>query len=71
MFDAWVQLGSSDPGSSIYPSSANGIAAWVNKKLGGYPLVGINETLWMEVSREGVVRGAAMPGGQRWETGGR
>lgn len=49
LYDAWVQHGMGDPEANhdLFGQSANGIAEWVNKKLGGYPLTGLNERLWL------------------------
>lgn len=48
LYDTWVQHGSADPQSPVFARSANGIISYVDKKLGGYPLQGVNETLWLE-----------------------
>ncbi|KAL4422015.1 hypothetical protein ABPG77_005445 [Micractinium sp. CCAP 211/92] len=48
LYDAWVQHGQADPGSRVYPVSANGIADWTCSHVGGAPLAGINETMWLE-----------------------
>lgn len=48
LYDAWVQHGQADPASRVYPVSANGIADWTSRDLGGAPLAGVNETLWLE-----------------------
>lgn len=49
LYDAWVQHGRADPASRVYPVSANGIADWTSRDVGGSPLAGISETVWLEV----------------------
>ncbi|EFN53959.1 hypothetical protein CHLNCDRAFT_53480 [Chlorella variabilis] len=50
LYDAWVQHGAADAEGSHrkFRKAANGIVAWVNEELGGTPLTGVNETLWLE-----------------------
>ena len=33
------------------PAAANGMAAWVSQELGGSPLAGVDEMLWLKVRR--------------------
>ena len=47
LYDAWIQHGYSDPGEDPYTSSANGMGDWVTKQLGGTPLTGVDELLWL------------------------
>lgn len=47
LYDAYIQHGYSDPGYDVYPISANGMADWVTKHLGGSPLDGVDEKLWL------------------------
>ncbi|KAL4440290.1 hypothetical protein ABPG75_003291 [Micractinium tetrahymenae] len=48
LYDAWVQHGQADPGSRVYSVSANGMADWTSREVGGAPLAGVNETVWLE-----------------------
>lgn len=52
LYDAYIMHGENDPGDAFYPKSANGIAAWTSTKLGGSPVAGINETLWLATYME-------------------
>lgn len=57
LYDAWVQHGRADPASRVYPVSANGIADWTSRDVGGSPLAGISETVWLEVRMWGGLGG--------------
>lgn len=46
LYDAYVQHGEADLGTSDYDVSANGMADWVCKQLGGSPLQGVDEQKW-------------------------
>ncbi|PSC72433.1 chitosanase [Micractinium conductrix] len=48
LYDAYVQHGEADEDSWDYGMSANGIAASVSKQMGGSPLEGADEKLWLQ-----------------------
>jgi chitosanase len=47
MFDAYFMHGENSINDAFYPKSANGMAAWVNTKLGGSPATGVDEKQWI------------------------
>jgi chitosanase len=47
LYDAYLMHGENAPGDAFYPKSANGMAAYVNKQLGGSPTNGVDEKKWM------------------------
>lgn len=47
LYDAYFMHGENRVSDSFYPKSANGMAAWVNNKLGGSPADGVDEKAWL------------------------
>jgi chitosanase len=47
LYDAYFMHGENRPSDAFYPKSANGMAEWTNKKLGGSPATGIDEKQWI------------------------
>ncbi|PSC67642.1 vacuolar sorting-associated 22-like protein 1 [Micractinium conductrix] len=47
LYDTYVQHGEADLASRNYLRSANGIADWTNEHMGGAPVSGVNEVLWL------------------------
>ena len=67
LYDTYVQHGEADLASRNYLRSANGIADWTNEHMGGAPVSGVNEVLWLAVSE----RVGGVGGGRRGGRGGK
>ena len=52
LYDAYVQHGYADPGSSEWATSVGGLVAAANRQAGGSPLQGADERAWLRVSSE-------------------
>lgn len=55
LYDAYVQHGYADPGTSEWATSVGGLVAAANQQAGGSPLQGANERVWLRVSTQPLV----------------
>ncbi|KAL4419138.1 hypothetical protein ABPG77_002651 [Micractinium sp. CCAP 211/92] len=68
LYDAYVQHGYADPGTSEWAASVGGLVAAANQQAGGSPLQGTTERLWLRRFLEHR-RAVLLRGGSDWAEG--